>query len=73
MEGGTRLTVLGTPFRESATLRCRFDNRSKTVTARHMGAGQLECATPAQAGAGVRSVEVSLNAQQFSTSGVSFT
>ena len=31
VEGGTRLTVLGTPFREAATLRCRFDERSKTA------------------------------------------
>ena len=73
VEGGTRLTVLGAPFREAATLRCRFDERSKTVTARHVGAGQLECATPAQPGEGARAVEVSLNAQQFSTSGVAFT
>ena len=73
MEGGTRLSVLGAHFRESATLRCRFEESSSAVVARYVDASQLECATPAQSGAGSRLVEVSMNAQQFSSGDVAFT
>ncbi|MEC9053115.1 MAG: IPT/TIG domain-containing protein, partial [Actinomycetota bacterium] len=73
VEGGTRLTLLGAHFREAATLRCRFEESSSTVVARYVDSSQLECATPVQAGASPRAVEVSMNAQQFSESGVSFT
>ena len=73
VEGGTRLTLLGAHFREAATLRCRFEEGSSVVVARHVDGGQLECATPAQSGGGARLVEVSMNAQQFSSGGVAFT
>ena len=73
VEGGTRLSVLGAHFREAATLRCRFEASSSTVVARYISADQLECATPVQSGVGIRAVEVSMNAQQYSASGVSFT
>ena len=73
VEGGTRLSVLGAHFRESATLRCRFEESSSAVVARYVDASQLECATPAQSGAGSRLVEVSMNAQQFSSGDVAFT
>ena len=73
VEGGTRLSLLGSHFREAATLRCRFEESSATVVARYVDSSQLECATPVQAGASSRVVEVSMNAQQFSSSGVAFT
>ena len=38
-----------------------------------MDGSEVECATPAQSGSGVREVEVSMNGQQFSASGVAFT
>ena len=38
-----------------------------------MDGSEVECATPAQSGSGVRVVEVSMNGQQFSASGVAFT
>ena len=34
VSGGTRLSVLGTSFRESATLRCRLDESGSTAAAR---------------------------------------
>merc|ERR1712185_31724 len=71
--GGTRVSVLGARFRESATLRCRFEASGATAAARRVGVGQLECASPPSSGAGSRRVEVSINGQQFSSSGVAFT
>ena len=73
VEGGTRLSLIGSQFRESATLRCRFEESSATVVARYITSSQLECATPVQAGASSRVVEVSMNARQFSSGGVGFT
>ena len=73
VSGGTRLGVVGSHFRESSTLVCRFEESSKTVVARYVDAGRLECATPMQSGTGPRRVEVSLNGQQFSSSGVEYT
>ena len=73
VEGGTRLTLLGAHFREAATLRCRFEESSSVVVARYVDSSQLECATPAQSGGGARAVEVSMNAQQFSSGGAAFT
>ena len=65
VSGGTRLTVLGSHFREATTLRCRFEESSATVVARYLDGSEVECATPAQSGSGVRVVEVSMNGQQF--------
>ena len=74
VEGGTRLSLLGAHFREAATLRCRFEESSSAVVARYVDSSQLECAAPAQSGGGSRLVEVSMNAQQFSSGGgASFT
>merc|ERR1712185_281718 len=73
VSGGTRVSVLGARFRESATLRCRFEASGATAAARRVGVGQLECASPPSSGAGSRRVEVSVNGQQFSSSGVAFT
>ena len=47
VSGGTRLSVLGLSFRESATLRCRLDESGATAVARLVSASQLECASPA--------------------------
>jgi len=71
--GGTRVAVLGSSFREVATLRCRFESSGSTAAARRVSAEQLECAAPPSSGSGSRRVEVSVNGQQFSSSGVSFT
>ncbi|MEC8039081.1 MAG: IPT/TIG domain-containing protein, partial [Pseudomonadota bacterium] len=73
VEGGTRLAVVGTSFRESATLRCRVTESGAVAVARLVSSSQVECAAPASSGAGVRHVEVSLNAQQYSSSGVEYT
>ena len=76
VEGGTRLTVLGSHFRESSSLACRFgigENGGFSVAARLLSSSQLECASPAVAGASARSVEVSFNGQQFSTGGAAYT
>ncbi|MEE2629066.1 MAG: IPT/TIG domain-containing protein, partial [Candidatus Latescibacterota bacterium] len=69
VEGGTRLTVLGSHFRESSSLACRFgvgENGGFSVAARFLSSSQLECVSPVVAGASARSVEVSFNGQQFS-------
>ena len=57
----------------AATLRCRFEASGATAVARFVGGAQLECAAPPSAGAGARVLEVSMNGQQFSSSGVRFT
>ena len=71
--GGTRVALVGAPFGEAATLRCRFEASGATAVARFVGGAQLECAAPPSAGAGARVLEVSMNGQQFSSSGVRFT
>ena len=40
--GGTRVAVLGTWLRESATMRCRFEASGTTSAARVVSAGQAE-------------------------------
>ena len=62
VSGGTRLSVVGSSFRESATLRCRLEESGLTSVARVLSAGQLECAAPASTGVGGRRIEVSMNA-----------
>ena len=73
VSGGTRLAVAGSSFRESARLRCRLAESGATAAARVVSSMQLECASPASSGAGVRHVEVSMNGQQYSSSGVEYT
>ena len=74
VEGGTQLTVIGSHFRESSTLVCRFGRGSgATVSARYVDSYQLECASPVSAGASAKSIEVSLNGQQFTSFGVAYT
>ena len=76
VEGGTRLTVLGSHFRESSSLACRFgigEDGGFSVAARFLSSSQLECVSPVVAGASARSVEVSFNGQQFSTGGAAYT
>ena len=72
--GGTRVSVLGaSTLRESSTLRCRFESSGATAPARFVARGQIECASPPSSSSGARHVEVSLNGQQWSNSGVAFT
>ena len=75
LSGGTRVSVFGSPssFRESATMRCRFESSVATAAARVVGWGVAECASSSSSSSGRRRVEVSMNGQQFSSSGVSFT
>ena len=73
VSGGTRVGVFGSHFRESSTLVCRFELSSATVVARYMSAGRVECSAGVSAGVGARAMEVSLNGQQFSSSGVQYT
>ena len=73
MWGGTRLSVVGARFRESGSLRCRFESSGATSAARVIGSGHLECTSAPSSAGGSRRVEVSLNGQQFSSGGVVFT
>ena len=63
--GGTRVTVLGSGFRDAYTLRCRFDNSSWAVLARYVDENQLECTTPVHS-RGAKPLLLSMNAQQYS-------
>ena len=70
--GGTRVTVLGGGFRDAYTLRCAFGSSSAPVLARYVDESQLECTAPFHA-AGSAAVLLSMNGQQYASSGVSFT
>ena len=70
--GGTRVTVVGGGFRDAYTLRCAFGSSSAPVLARYVDESQLECTTPFHA-AGSAAVLLSMNGQQYASSGVSFT
>ena len=70
--GGTRVTVLGGGFRDAYTLRCAFGSSSAPVLARYVDESQLECSSPLHA-AGSAAVLLSMNGQQYASSGVSFT
>ena len=63
--GGTRVTVLGSGFRDAYTLRCRFENASSAVLARYVDESQLECSTPVHS-LGAKPLLLSMNAQQYS-------
>jgi hypothetical protein len=70
--GGTRVTVLGSSFRDTYTLRCRFENASSAVLARYVDENQLECITPVHS-LGEKPVSLSMNAQQYEGGLVTFT
>ena len=70
--GGTRVTLLGGVFKDAYTLRCRFGNASSAVLARYVDESQLECATPLHA-VGAKAVQLSMNGQQYASTGVAFT
>ena len=70
--GGTRVCVLGGGFRDAYTLRCAFGSSSAPVLARYVDESQLECTSPFHA-AGSAAVLLSMNGQQYASSGVSFT
>ena len=72
VSGGTRLAVIGSGFREAATMRCRMEESSGTAVARVVSDGQLECTAPAASGEGARVVEVSMNARDYTSDGVHF-
>ena len=73
VSGGTRVNVFGSVFRESSTLRCRFEGSGATSAARRVSDAQVECATPPSSAAGSRVVSLSLNGQQFALSAAMFT
>mgnify|MGYP003310838787 CR=1 FL=1 len=50
--GGTRLGLVGSHFRESSTLVCRFEEASRTVSARYIDSGLVECSSAASSGVG---------------------
>ena len=70
--GGTRVGVVGVGWREAYTLRCAFGRGAPPVLARYVDESQLECVSPVHA-AGVSSVVLSMNGQQYAPSGVSYT
>ena len=70
--GGTRVVVLGGGFRDAYTLRCGFGSSVTPVLARFIDESQLECVTPFHV-AGNVSLLLSMNGQQFSMSGATYT
>jgi len=70
--GGTRVTVLGSSFRDSYTLRCRFGNMSWAVLARYIDENQLECLSPVHS-LGAKPLLLSMNGQQYSGGDVLYT
>ena len=70
--GGTRVAVLGGGFRDAYTLRCGFGSSAAPVLARYMDESQLECSSPVHAPGSVE-VLLSMNGQQYASSGVQYT
>ena len=70
--GGTRVAVVGGGFRDAYTLRCGFGSASAPVLARYVDESQLECSSPVHA-SGVVGVLLSMNGQQYASTGVSYT
>lgn len=69
--GGTLLSVLGENFRStSSLLKCKFDGTTE-VTATYVHESLILCTTPAD-GAGVVDVEVTLNNQDYTSSGAQY-
>ena len=70
--GGTNVTVVGSSFRGGSEYRCRFGGKAWEVYGTYLAAHDaVHCVSPPH-GAANASVEVSLNAQQFTASGVPF-
>ena len=72
LEGGTLVQLQGSGFLQVAGLACRFGSRGLPVPARWLSGTQLECRSRARGVAGNVTVEVSMNNQDFSASGVRF-
>ena len=70
--GGTRVTVLGSFFRDAYTLRCRFENASAAVLARYVDDNQLECSSPVHS-LGPKRLMLSMNGQQYDEGTLTFT
>ena len=70
--GGTRVTVLGSGFRDAYTLRCRFENASSAVLARYVDEDQLECSAPVHS-LGAKRLLLSMNGQQYGGGSVLYT
>ena len=68
--GGTVVTVYGHGFLGDYAASCRF--AGVAVPARLLTAGQLECISPLPAVAGYVAVEVTMNGQDYSSTGVHF-
>ena len=71
--GGSVVSLFGSSFADSAHLTCRFEGAGVAVevNAQHWSTTQLQCISPVLE-AGVYSVEVSNNGQDFSSNGVQF-
>ena len=78
-QGGTAITVFGAGFSHGLDYRCRFHGDAgpaAVVVASMVDDGRLVCSTPAPrcgSGSCAEVVEVSLNSESYSTSGVRFT
>ena len=76
-QGGTAITVFGAGFSHGRDYRCRFSGGTPAVVmATVEGDGRIACTTPAPrcgSGACREAVEVSLNSESYSSSGVEFT
>ena len=71
--GGTLVTVFGSGFLGDAAAMCRFGPVAVPARLLTLGhPGQLECISPLPAVAGYVSVEVSMNGQDYSSTGVHF-
>ena len=69
--GGTPVQVTGKNFVDGKGLTCRFGTGSAPASARFISSTQLECRAPPHSAANV-TLEVSVNNQDFSTSGIIF-
>eukprot|EP00163_Fabomonas_tropica_P008375 TRINITY_DN17_c0_g4_i1.p1 TRINITY_DN17_c0_g4~~TRINITY_DN17_c0_g4_i1.p1 ORF type:complete len:4695 (+),score=879.62 TRINITY_DN17_c0_g4_i1:301-14385(+) len=71
--GGTLVSVLGSKFIRSDTLRCRWDgNSSLTTTATWINSGVVTCLSVPGASASSHDVDVAINGVTFTSSGISF-
>ena len=70
LSGSTSVRVFGADFASGLAYRCRFG--STIVPASSISGEELACDSPAQASVGSASLEVSLDAHNFTSDGVSF-
>ena len=70
--GGTRVALVGVGFRDAYTLRCGFGSSRSPVLARYVDESQLECSSAVRV-AGVASVLLTMNGQQYARSGAWYT